>query len=64
MSTKVNEIVMVNGIEVDTDKAQKMMRKIIINEKKNLSTKELDNLKMIRKIKKMIEEEVECYLKR
>ena len=37
---------MVNGIEVDTDKAQKMMRKIIINEKKNLSTKELDNLKM------------------
>ena len=31
MSTKVNEIVMVNGIEVDTDKAQKMMRKIIIN---------------------------------
>ena len=61
MSTKVNEIVMVNGIEVDTDKAQKMMRKIIINEKKNLSTKELDNLKMIRKIKKMIEEEVESY---
>ena len=61
MSTKVNEIVMVNGIELDTDKAQKMMRKIIINEKKNLSTKELDNLKMIRKIKKMIEEEVECY---
>lgn len=61
MSTKVNEIVMVNGIEVDTDKAQKVMRKIIINEKKNLSTKELDNLKMIRKIKKMIEEEVECY---
>lgn len=61
MSTKVNEIVMVNGIEVDTDKAQKMMRKIIINEKKNLSTKELDNLKMIRKIKKMIEEEVVCY---
>lgn len=61
MSTKVNEIVMVNGIEVDTDKAQKMMKKIIINEKKNLSTKELDNLKMIRKIKKMIEEEVECY---
>ena len=61
MSTKVNEIVMDNGIEVDTDKAQKMMRKIIINEKKNLSTKELDNLKMIRKIKKMIEEEVECY---
>ena len=61
MSTKVNKIVMVNGIEVDTDKAQKMMRKIIINEKKNLSTKELDNLKMIRKIKKMIEEEVECY---
>ena len=61
MSTKVNEIVMVNGIEVDTDKAQKMMSKIIINEQKNLSTKELDNLKMIRKIKKMIEEEVECY---
>lgn len=61
MSTKANEFEIVNGVEVDIVKAQKIMKKIIINEKKNLSTKELDNLKMIRKIKKMIEEEVECY---
>lgn len=51
----------VNGIEVDTEKAQRMLQKIIIKEKNNIKTKQFNDIEMARKIKKMIEEEVECY---
>lgn len=51
----------VNGIEVDTEKAQRMLQKIIIKEKNNIKTKQFNDVEMARKIKKMIEEEVECY---
>lgn len=54
-----NEIV--NGIEVDVDKAQRLIKKVIIKEKRNLRTKEFGDAEMVKKIKKMIEEEVECY---
>ena len=47
----------INGIDVDVEKAQK----VIVKEKRNLSTKEFSNPEMIRRIKKMIEEDVECY---
>ena len=53
--------VKVNGIEVDTEKAQRMLQKIIIKEKNNIKTKRFNDVEMTRKIKKMIEEEVECY---
>lgn len=52
---------MVNGIEVDVEKAQRLIRKVIVREKRNLSTKEYGNTEMVKQIKKMIEEEVECY---
>ena len=52
---------MINGIEVDVDKAQRLIKKKIIKEKRNLSTKEFGTTEMVKKIKKMIEEEVECY---
>lgn len=51
----------VNGIEVDVEKAQKLIKRVIVKEKRNLSTKESGSAEMVRKIKKMIEEEVECY---
>ena len=51
----------VNGIEVDTEKAQRMLQKIIIREKNNIKTTQFNDVEMARKIKKMIEEEVECY---
>lgn len=51
----------INGIEVDTEKAQRMLQKIIIKEKNNIKTKQFNDIEMARKIKKMIEEEVECY---
>lgn len=56
-----NKIEIINGIEVDTERAQKLVKKLIIKEKKNLSTKEKSNPEMIKEIKKMIEEAVECY---
>lgn len=58
-SNKKTEII--NGIEIDVDKAQKLSKRVIVKEKRNLSTKEFSNPEMIRKIKKMIEEDVECY---
>ena len=56
-----NKIEFINGIEVDTERAQKLVKKLIVKEKKNLSTKEKSNPEMIKEIKKMIEEAVECY---
>lgn len=51
----------INGIDVDVEKAQKLIKRVIVKEKRNLSTKEFSNPEMVRKIKKMIEEDVECY---
>ena len=56
-----NKIEIINGIEVDTERAQKLVKKLIVKEKKNLSKKEKSNPEMIKEIKKMIEEAVECY---
>ncbi|MGI5997227.1 MAG: hypothetical protein GYA02_04325 [Clostridiaceae bacterium] len=51
----------VNGIEIDTEKVQRMLGKIIVREKTNLKTREKTDAQMVQMIKKMIEEEVECY---
>ncbi len=59
MSNKNIEIV--NEIEVDTQKAQRMLTKIILREKTNIKTKQYNDLQMVNQIKKMIEEEAECY---
>lgn len=53
--------IVVNGVEIDARKAQLMLQKIIIKEKTNIKTKQFNDLEMVKKIKKMIEEEVQCY---
>lgn len=55
------EKVEVNGVEIDTKKAQRMLSHIIIREKTNIKTKQYNDTEMARRIKKMIEEEVQCY---
>ena len=50
-----------NGIEIDTDKVQRMLAKLIMREKTNLQTREKSDAQMVQMIKKLIEEEVECY---
>ena len=51
----------VNGIEINIDKVDRMLRKIILREKTNLKTREKSDMEMVKMIKKLIEEEVECY---
>lgn len=58
---ETNEKEIVNGIEIDVAKAQRLIKKVIVKEKRNLSTKEFGSAEMVKKIKKMIEEEVKCY---
>lgn len=55
------EKVEINGIKVDTAKAQRLLQKTIIAEKNNIKTRQFNDVEMAKKIKKMIEEEVECY---
>lgn len=54
-------IEMINGVEVDTEKAERMLKKLIVKERINIKSKELNDTQMVKKIQKMIEEEVECY---
>ena len=51
----------ITGIEIDSDKVQRMLTKLIMREKINLQTREKTDVQMVQMIKKMIEEEVECY---
>lgn len=57
----VSEKIEVNGVEIDTKKAQRMLQHIIVREKTNIKTKQFNDTEMAKKIKKMIEEEVQCY---
>lgn len=50
-----------NRIEIDEKKAERLLRKIVIMEKQNIRTKQFNDAEMVRKIKKTIEEEVECF---
>lgn len=51
----------VSGIQIDEKKAKRLLQKLIIMEKINNRTKQLNDSEMVKKIKKVIEEEVECY---
>lgn len=55
------EKVIVNGIEVDTAKAERLLKRTIVKEKNNIKTRQFNDVQMANQIKKMIEEEVECY---
>ncbi len=55
------EKVEINGVEIDTSKAQRLLQKTIVKEKNNIKTRQFNDVEMAKKIKKMIEEEVECY---
>lgn len=50
-----------SSIEINEDKALVMLRKIIKLEATNIRTKKYNEYEMAQHIKKIIEEEVECY---
>ena len=54
----------VNEIKVNPDAVERLKRKIIIKENKNLKTRELSDQQMVNWIKKQIEEEAKCYLRK
>ena len=56
-----SEKIEVNGVEIDTKKANRMLQHIIVREKTNIKTKQFNDTEMAKKIKKMIEEELQCY---
>lgn len=51
----------IDGIDVDVEKANKILKKVLITEKSNLSTKKLSSQELIKDIKKKIAEEVKCF---
>ena len=53
--------VQIDGIDVDVDKANNILKKVLITEKTNLSTKKLTSQELIKDIKKKIAEEVKCF---
>lgn len=48
-------------IEIDKNKVNRILKKLIILERQNLKTKQYNYGEMVKMIKKFIEEEVECY---
>lgn len=56
-----NSIISIDGIEIDEDKVRTMLTRLIIREKKNIKSKQYNDVEMVKMIKKMIEEEVKCY---
>ncbi len=51
----------IDSVEIDTEKVDRMLRRLIMREKTNLKTREKTDAQMVQMIKKLIEEEVECY---
>lgn len=50
-----------NDIPIDEKKTTNILRQIIIEEGKNIGSKGISDSEMVKKIKKIIEEEVKCY---
>ena len=51
----------INGVPVDTKKAEKILAWLIRKEAENVRTKAHSDVKMIADIQKRIEEEKQCY---
>ncbi len=53
--------VKVNDIDINLQKADILLKKLVMKEKINIKTKQYNDSEMVRMIKNMIEEEVKCY---
>lgn len=51
----------IDGIEIDVEKALRILLRILEKEKSNIKTKQYNAPEMARQIKHLIEEEVQCY---
>ena len=51
----------ISNVQIDEQKVARLIKRILNEERKNLSTKEKNDIEMVKLIKKMIEEEAKCY---
>ena len=56
-----NKTITINGVEIDAEKTNVLLKRIIIKEKTNIKTKQYNDGEMVKMIKKLIEEMAECY---
>lgn len=56
-----NKTVTINGVEIDAEKADALLKRIIIKEKTNIKTKQYNDGEMVKMIQKLIQEVAECY---
>jgi len=56
-----NKTITINGVEIYAEKADALLKRIIIKEKTNIKTKQYNDGEMVKMIKKLIEEAAECY---
>jgi hypothetical protein len=49
------------GIDIEQKKIDRLLKKIIIEEKLNTKSNKQSDAEMVKTIKKLIEEEIECY---
>ena len=57
----MSEEIKYNGTQIDLQKVQKLLQKIIIKENNNLKTKDKNDSQMVKMIQDLNEEEVKCY---
>ncbi len=56
-----NKTITINGVEIDAEKADALLKRIIIKEKTNIKTKQHNDGEMVKMIQKLIQEVAECY---
>ena len=56
-----NKTITINGVEIDAEKADALLKRIIIKEKTNIKTKQYNDGEMVKMIQKLIQEVAECY---
>lgn len=56
-----NSTLIYNNVEIEKNKVDRILVKLIKLEKENLKTKRFSDREMVKKIMKLIEEEVQCY---
>lgn len=52
-------MIIMNAVKTDKEVLERIKRKIIVLERKNLITKEFSNIEILKEIRNIIEEEVE-----
>ncbi|MBR3024552.1 MAG: hypothetical protein IKH71_08890 [Oscillospiraceae bacterium] len=50
-----------SSLEINEEKVNNLIRRILIAESKNMNSQAITDIQMVNKIKAMIEEEIQCY---